>query len=162
MGAVTLNYLDICYSNRILNMNSKISKSGVIFIFIVAMLALDVWQKNENYNQFLLLKNTYLNSKKNNKTPIKQRARNLDWSYLLQIWNQKAQESNCQIKQIQTKNPGLELTEYQIKVSGQFFDLLKWLKATHEFIPQLFWTKIVMTIKANHQLELIVEGGLHV
>lgn len=143
-------------------MNSKISKSVIIFSLIVVMFFLDLWQKNENYNHFLLLKKTYLNSKKNNKKPKKERGRNMEWPSLLKIWNQKAQELNCQIRQIQSKNSSLNLHEFQIKISGQFFDLLRWLRITKALLPQVFWTRVVMTIKDNHQLQMIVEGGQHV
>jgi len=142
--------------------NSKISKSVIIFSLIVVMFFLDLWQKNENYNHFLLLKKTYLNSKKNNKKPKKERGRNMEWPSLLKIWNQKAQELNCQIRQIQSKNSSLNLHEFQIKISGQFFDLLRWLRITKALLPQVFWTRVVMTIKDNHQLQMIVEGGQHV
>ena len=86
----------------------------------------------------------------------------MEWPSLLKIWNQKAQELNCQIRQIQSKNSSLNLHEFQIKISGQFFDLLRWLRITKALLPQVFWTRVVMTIKDNHQLQMIVEGGQHV
>lgn len=129
-----------------------------LFLLILGLIGVDLQHKRQHFHDYLVLKQQYFALKKMKKNAPKPPKIEVEWPYLLKKWNQNAIKFNCQIQHIQNTNNLQYSSDFQLKLSGRYWNLLAWLREIQTSLPHLVWKRIILFRSKNQTVQMLLEG----